>query len=138
MAIGKRQLSTAQKDHLAEVIDAAEASTGIQFIVCIGRSRRDPSETARALLAAKGYKSEPGVSIIVAPNRRRVEIATSSRAKTRITDDACERAVSIMLPALSHRDWVSALELGVRSLAEEAGPGLPDADGELLPNVVET
>lgn len=138
MVIGrqKTKLSADERDRLEVAVESAERISGLQFLVYLGSPKGDPHRAAEQMLVALGYASVPGVVLLVAPRKRHVEVVTSPAGRERVSDEACQRSVDIMLPAFRQRDWIAGLELGLASLAEEAGPGEEHPDDE-LPNLLE-
>lgn len=119
------QVDRGERQRIAAAVDSAEEATGLQFLVYIGRSRRDTRKHAEKLLVNKGLVDHRGVLLLVSPKRRAVELVTSPEARARVSDDAAKNIVDMMIPALRKGDWVTGLELGLSALSEAAGP-LPD------------
>lgn len=131
-----KKLTAEQRSRIEAAVQLTEKRTGLEVLVYAGKAKGDPNSLARKLMAERGYATIPGVAIIVAPNQHRVEIVTSDQARERLSDEACARAIEIMLPAFRNGDWMAGLELGLAAITEEAGEGV-DHGGEELPDLLE-
>lgn len=129
MAVGKRDR------RVAEAVDAAEELTGLQFAVYLGAAPGDTKELAERLFVAAELKGQqPAVLVAVSTAEHRVEILTAEWAQTRVPDAACDATIEMMRPALKSSKYDEALVLGVRHLAEVAGPGVSAAGDVELPD----
>jgi uncharacterized membrane protein YgcG len=122
VAVGKQLLSDDERRRIEAAVQKAESHTGMQFLIYLGKSKRDTRAHAEKVLTGQGYHQLQGVLIFISPHRRALEVVTSEAARNRISDEQAQRAVDIMLPAMRQSDWVSGIELGLAALAEDAGP----------------
>jgi uncharacterized membrane protein YgcG len=118
-------------------VRGAEAATGLQFCVYLGPGSEDARAQAESLFVEAGLHHRPSVLLLVAPDRRRVEVVTAPPARSRLTDEACARAIEVMTPLLAEGRYVDGIVRGIGRLAEEAGAGPPHG-GEDLPNIIGT
>ncbi len=120
-----------------DAVDRAEATTGLQFCVYIGRIDDDhPREQAEAVFVESGLEEVPAVLIVVAPKARRVEVVVGSHARDRITDDDAAAAIASMTGAFLRGALTDGLIAALADLATRAGPRPALAEGAELPDVV--
>jgi uncharacterized membrane protein YgcG len=136
VAAGER-LSRQDRARLERAVAEAESHTGLQLCVYLGPADGDPRQHAEQLLAAARARSRPAVMVYVAPERRTVECVVAERATSRVSDRAAQEAVDAMLPALAAGELTRGLEIGLRRLAEAAGPPRGDETQEELPDILE-
>lgn len=122
---------------MAEAVAAAEALTGLQVCVYLGRAGTDSRVRAEELFTSSGLAGRPAVLILVAPREHRVEVVTAPSARERIADAAAATAVEAMAAHFATRDLAGGIVAGVRSLADAAGPGTPEAGAENLPDLLD-
>jgi uncharacterized membrane protein YgcG len=119
-----------------QAVRGAEKRTGLQFCVYLGPSEDDPRTHAENLFVQAGLHERPSVLLLVAPDRRRVEVVTAPAIRDRLSDEACARAIEQMTPLFAGGKFVDGLVTGLRRLADEAGPGTDPPSGKDLPNIV--
>lgn len=110
---------------LDEVIDSAEAVTGLRFSAYLGDLGSDSRAAALRLHAGLGKDAPNAVLLAISPGQRIVEVVTGTVAALRITDRAARLAVLNVVSAAGSGDLESALVNGIRTLADQAGT-LPD------------
>jgi uncharacterized membrane protein YgcG len=138
VAAGKRKpLTLREKRTVTRAIDAAERLTGLQFCVYLGPGVGSAREHAERAFLEAGLHERPAVLILVAANHRRVDVVTAPGVRDRVSDDACEQAVSEMTPKFADGNFVRGLVAGIEVLAEAAGPGKPPPGATDLPDVIE-
>jgi uncharacterized membrane protein YgcG len=136
VAAGER-LSEQDRARLEAAVGQAEKATGLQLCVYLGPADGDPRQHAERLLAAAQARSRPAVMLYVAPEQRQVECVVAPSATERISDTAAQQAVDAMLPSFADGELISGLEIGLRRLAEAAGPPRGHEPEEQLPDVLE-
>lgn len=113
--------SFTEMDRLSEALTYSSQETGINFSVLIG----DLGPDRRGAVAAKhrsfGYDARNTCLIAVSPNERAIEIGVGESAAKRISDRACELAVTSMASSFSGGDLIGGLVNGLRMLADAAG-----------------
>jgi uncharacterized membrane protein YgcG len=119
---------------LGRAVDEAERTTGLQLAVYVGPVEDDPGAHAERLLHESGGSAVPAVLLLVAPEVRRIEIRTSEPARTRIPDEAAERAVAAMTPLLAAGELAAGVKAGLEVIVEAAGAGV--GGGPELPDVL--
>ena len=110
---------------LDEVIEGAEAVTGLRFSAFLGNLGADSRATALSLHKDLGSDAPNGVLIAISPAERTVEVVTGTVAALRITDRAARLAVLNVVSAAGSGDLHGALVNAIRTLADQAGT-LPD------------
>lgn len=137
MVGGKRAEAARRRDREAvdKAVVEAERRTGLQFCVYLGPSEGDPHAQAERMFVEAGLAERPAVLLLVAPNRRRVEVVTAAGVRERLTDEACAQAIEAMTPHFAAGDYADGLVVGLRRLAESAGPGRSSSATD-LPNVL--
>jgi uncharacterized membrane protein len=137
VAAGERKvLSSKERSRVEAAVARAERATGLQFLTYLGPGGDDPAAAAHALLTQQGYASVPAVVVFVAPDNRSVQIVTSEGGRQRVSDEACARAVEVMVPLFKKGKWIDGIEQGIALIAAEAGPGEEDPASE-LPDILE-
>jgi uncharacterized membrane protein YgcG len=134
VAAGKK-LSNADRRRVDAAVKAAEAQTGLQFCVYLGRSATATREQAEAAFVEAGLATRPAVLVLVEPDQHRVEIVTAPDARERLTDEECAQALQEMTPYFARNQFVDGLVIGLGELAGRTGPGTADPDAPDLPNV---
>lgn len=122
---GEQRTVLSRRDRRAidVAVGDAELQTGLQFCVYLGPAgEEDPRAQAERLFVQAGLNERPSVLLLVAPDRRRVEIVTAPAIGYRLTDQACVRAIETMTPLFAQGRFVDGLVDGLRRLADEAGP----------------
>ena len=115
----------------------AETATGLQLCVYLGPADGDSRAHAEQLMAAAtSVTTRPAVMLYVAPEARRVECVVAPGFTERVTDAAAQEAVDAMLPVLAAGRLAEGLEVGLRQLAEAAGPPRGDEPSDELPDVL--
>jgi uncharacterized membrane protein YgcG len=133
-----RRPTRRQRRRIDAAVRAAEAHTGLQLCVVLGRAAEgDPRAQAEALFVEAGLVERPAVLVLVDPPRRHVEVVTSPEAKARISDDDAAAAVAGMTVRFAQGDLVGGLTEGVGVLAQVAGEGVAPPDARDLPNVLD-
>ncbi len=128
-------LKKRQRKLLDNAIEAAEDKTGLEFCVYLGPTDVDARARAESLFVEAGLHERPAVLLLVAPDRRRVEIITAPAVRDRLPDAECARAIGEMTPAFAGGRFVDGLIAGLRLLADAAGEGT--REGPELPNIVD-
>ncbi|HYZ90787.1 MAG TPA: TPM domain-containing protein [Actinomycetota bacterium] len=131
----KRPISRADRRAVDNAVRDAERTTGLQFCVYLGRAEGDPRAHAETVFAAAGLQERPSVLLLVAPDRRRVEIVTAPAARERLPDEDCAAAIEEMTPSFAEGRYADGLVAGLAKLAELAGPGT--GPGSDLPNIID-
>jgi len=114
----------------------AEQYTGLQITVYLGDAGEDARAHAERLFVASGSHDRPALLVLVAPAARRVEIVTAPAVRTRVTDEACARAVHRMVECFRDGRIDRGIIVGLDELKTAAGPGIAPPDGEQLPDVI--
>lgn len=122
---------------MAAAVAAAEAFTGLQVCVYLGRAGTDSRARAEELFVSSGMTARPAVLILVAPREHRVEVVTAPTARERIPDDDAAAAVDAMTTRFASGDLAAGIVAGVRHLTDTAGPGTPDAAAGDLPDLLD-
>ncbi|MGH2759371.1 MAG: DUF5130 family protein [Actinomycetota bacterium] len=135
---GDRPTILSRRDRRAvdRAVGDAELQTGLQFCVYLGPAGdEDARARAESLFVEAGLHERPSVLLLVAPDRRQVEIVTAPPVRDRLPDEACARAIQTMTPLFATGRFVDGLIEGLRRLADEAGPrsGPEPTD---LPNIL--
>lgn len=133
---GTRSITRRERRTVDRAVREAELQTGLQFCVYLGPGHEDPRAHAESLFVEAGLHQRPAVLLLVAPDRRRVEIVTAPAVRERLPDEGCARAINVMTPLFAQDRFVDGLVAGVRRLADEAGPGAGPAAVTDLPNVL--
>lgn len=131
-----RPLTKKEHRRVAEAVDAAEETTGLQFCVCLGPADGDVHAHAEALFVQAGLHLRPAVLVLVAPTQRRVEVLTAPALRERVPDAACAEAVADMTARFASGNLADGIVAGVERLAAVAGPGVARADDQELPDVL--
>ncbi|MDQ1680873.1 MAG: hypothetical protein QOI42_1732 [Frankiaceae bacterium] len=115
-----------QIDQIGRTLQRANRETGLHFSVYLGDSLdgTTPREFVDRLLRSLGEaKARKAVVIMVAPQARRVEIATGSEVTHRVSDRACGLAALSMSGSFAGGDLFGGIQTGIRMLADTAGQG---------------
>lgn len=137
-----KRLHKRRRKILETAVAGAEAQTGLQFCVFLGKvDSSHPRDDAETIFLKAGLHERPAVLIVVAPRQRRIELITSPHARQRISDDDAAAAVAAMTASLARGDLVEAVLACLDHLATSAGPDRPE-EGEVesgieLPNVID-
>ncbi|MEO7837276.1 MAG: DUF5130 family protein [Acidimicrobiales bacterium] len=131
-----RPLSKSDHRRVADAVDAAEETTGLQFCVCLGPSEGDARAHAEALFVQAGLHLRPALLLLVEPSQRRVEVVTAPAVRDRVPDAACAEAVAGMTERFAAGDLVGGIIAGVGRLAAVAGAGVAGPDDDELPDVL--
>ena len=110
----------------------AEAHTGLQFCVYLGRVEGSERDFAASMLLDRGVD----ILVLVAPKQRSVEVVVAPEARERVSDDHARAAVDLMVSDFASGRLASGLITGLRELAARAGPGTPPPGAVDLPDVV--
>jgi uncharacterized membrane protein YgcG len=129
-------LSRRQRRMVERAVDEAENTTGLQFCVYLGDTEGDPRAHAETLFVEAGLHTRPAVLLLVAPNRRRVELVTAPEARSRVDDDTCALAVGTMTRQFARGDIAGGLVAGLDLLAAAAGAAPTPPGGEELPDLL--
>jgi uncharacterized membrane protein YgcG len=122
---------------IARAVDVAEDETGLQLAVYVGPTSEDPRAQARAMLHELGHDLSPAVLILVAPERRHLEIVTSPAAQHRLTDRQAALVAASMAASFAVGDYVGGICTGVAMIAQYAGPPPDDWQPEReMPDVL--
>ncbi|MDQ3152892.1 MAG: DUF5130 domain-containing protein [Actinomycetota bacterium] len=121
---GRRTLPfrTSQLASLDEALTLACRTTGLHFSIYLGDLGEDIRVRAEELHAAIGSRAPGAVLVAVSPGQRVVEVVTGSESSRRIADRGCELAVKSMVASFKDGDLTGGLTVGLRLLADEAGP----------------
>ena len=122
---GDKQTVLTRRDRRAIdlAVGEAELQTGLQFCVYLGPAGdEDAHAHAERLFVAAGLHERPAVLLLVAPDRRRVEIVTAPAVRDRLPDEDCASAIGVMTPSFAEGRFVDGLVEGLRHLADKAGP----------------
>lgn len=117
MALGEA-FGAVERRRLTEAIEASRLQTGMRFAVYVGGVDGDIEDFARAELTKLGYLGSEVVLVAVDPDRRALQIATSWRARHRLSDNACGLAALSMTTSFGLGDLVGGLVVGLRMLAD--------------------
>lgn len=129
-------LSRRDRHAIDFAVGDAELHTGLELCVYLGPAgEEDPRAHAERLFVQAGLQERPSVLLLVAPDRRRVEIVTAPAIRERLSDEACARAIEVMTPLFAQGRFVDGLIDGLRRLADEAGPRSGPEPPE-LPNIL--
>jgi uncharacterized membrane protein YgcG len=131
-----KRISKRQRRVVDLAVRGAEERTGLQFCIYLGPAQGDPREHAEALFVEARLHERPAVLLLVAPDRKRVEIVTAPAVRERIPDEACAAVIKEITPAFAQGRLVDGLLTGVDLLAEKAGPSKGGPGGADLPNIV--
>jgi uncharacterized membrane protein YgcG len=107
---------------IARAVDVAEDETGLQLAVYVGPTSDDPRAQARAMLHELGHDLSPAVLILVAPERRHLEIVTSPVAQQRLPDRHAALVAASMAASFAVGDLVGGICTGLAMIAQYAGP----------------
>jgi uncharacterized membrane protein len=118
-----------------DAVQAAEASTGLQFCVYLGRTEDNARSHAESMFVDAGLHERPAVLLLVAPRQRKVEIVTSPSVGQRLPDNVCAEAITVMTERFRKRSYSPGLVAGLQFLAHAAGPGV--SAGPDLPDIVD-
>ena len=110
-------LTDAQRARLAHAVEAADAATGLSFLVRVGALEGGRPQ-AEALLAAQGTDSPRTVLVAVDPVARTLEIVTGSAASAALDDRTCALASLTMTTSFAAGDLVGGLCRGVQILSD--------------------
>jgi uncharacterized membrane protein YgcG len=132
-----RPIRRSERRAVDRAVREAEQRTGLQFCVYLGLASGDAREHAESLFVEAGLQERPAVLLLVAPDSRRVEVVTAPAVRDRLPDDACAQAIEAMTPLFALGRYVGGLEVGIRRLADAAGPGTALAGTTDLPNVLD-
>jgi uncharacterized membrane protein len=133
-----RRPTRRQRRRIDHAVRQAEAHTGLQLAVVLGRAGDgDARAHAEGLFVGAGLADRPAVLLLVDPVRRHVEVVTSPEAKQRVSDDEAAAAVAGMTEHFGRSDLVGGLVAGVAALAAAAGPGVAPPGARDLPNVID-
>lgn len=117
-------------------VSDAEVQTGVQFCVYLGPAgEHDARARAESLFVEAGLHERPSVLLLVAPDKRQVEVVTAPPVRDRLPDEACARAIEEMTPLFADGRFADGLVTGLRRLADEAGPSSGPAPTD-LPNIL--
>lgn len=137
VAVGRRtRLGRRDREAIEQAVRAAERSTGLQFCVCVGSASTDARGRAQELFVAAGLASRPAVLVLVGLAQHHIEVVTSERARSRISDDACASAVARMVGEFKSGRLSHGVVAGIEALAGAAGRGTAPAQAD-LPDVLE-
>ncbi len=117
-------------------VQEAEQQTGLQFCVYLGPANDDTRAHAESLFVQAGLQERPAVLLLVAPDQHKVEVLTAPQARERLPDDECEAAVQEMTQYFARNAFVDGLIVGLRELAQRAGPGSTPPGATDLPNLI--
>jgi len=131
----KSVMTRRERRAVDRAVREAEDHTGLQFCIYLGPAEGDAHARAESLFVEAGLHERPAVLVLVAPDRRRVEVITAPAVRDRLTDDAAARAIEEMTPYFAEGRYVFGLVSGLRRLADEAGPGTGPAARD-LPNIL--
>jgi uncharacterized membrane protein YgcG len=106
---------------ITRTIREISTESGVQFSVFVGEPEGDPTRYADLLHRALPDPRR-SVLILVAPNARRVEIATGTAVSHRLTDRDCALAALSMSSSFSGGDLAGGIVTGLRMLAERVRP----------------
>jgi uncharacterized membrane protein YgcG len=109
------EFSSADRADIDRAIRSAEELDRFEFSVYVGDTEGDVRTAARRLHAALVAPAR-SVLVLVDPSRRAVEIVTGDHARTKLTDDECERAVALMAPDLADGKVAAGLVKGIEKL----------------------
>ncbi|MEO6121096.1 MAG: DUF5130 family protein [Acidimicrobiales bacterium] len=134
---GSPKLTRRGRQAVSDAVAVAEASTGLQICVYLGRAGVDARARAEELFTSAGLAVRPAVLILVAPREHRVEVVTAATARERVTDDDAALAVGAMTGRFASGDLAGGIVAGVQRLAEAAGPGERRPDDQDLPDLLD-
>jgi hypothetical protein len=136
---GKRPMLLKRRDRrsINRAVAEAESHAGLQFCVYLGPAEADTRKQAEELFVNAGLQELPAVLVLVAPDRKKVELLTAPSVRERLPDEDCERVIGEMTQYFARDQFVDGLLVGVGLLAELAGPGTAAAGSTDLPNVIE-
>lgn len=137
MAGRRARLGRRQRRRIEQAVDRAETTTGLQLCVYLGPGQEDSRAQAEAMFVQAGLHARPAVLVLVAPDRRRVEVVTAPAVRSRVDDDACAAAVEDMTARFAGGDLAGGIEAGLARLVEAAGPGEAPPGDQELPDVLE-
>jgi uncharacterized membrane protein YgcG len=110
-------LSDVQRARLAQAVATAEQSTGLHFLLHVGRldNGRDGAES---LLAQSGATAPDTVLVAVDTAARGLEIVTGTRATSQVSDRTCALASLAMTSSFAAGDLVGGLVNGLQILGD--------------------
>lgn len=135
-ALGGPALSVVERRRLGRAVSRAEDVTGLELCVYLGPGVGDAHADAEQAFVGAGLEERPAVLVLVAPDRRRVDVVTAPQVRERVGDEACARAIEAMTPHLAKGKWVDGIARGLDVLVEAAGPGKPPPGAGELPDVL--
>lgn len=106
---------------LDEVIDTAEASTGLRFAAYVGDLGEDTRASAQGIVESLGDDGDYTALVAISPAQRLVEIVTGPEAALRISERGTRAAVLSVVAACTDGDLLGGLTNGIRILTDHAG-----------------
>lgn len=106
---------------LDDVIDTAEASTGLRFAAYVGDLGGDSRAAAQGIVESLGDDADYTALVAISPAQRLVEIVTGPEAALRISERGSRAAVLSVVASCADGDLLGGLTNGVRILTDHAG-----------------
>lgn len=114
----------------------AEATCGLQFCVVLCSGHDDPVNQALAALDKLGLKAKPAVLVSARRDDGRIDVQLGRVPETRLNAADVDEVLELCAP-LDDEDLDRRAAAIVLTLADRAGPGVPDPEVPLLPDVIE-
>ena len=130
-------LTRRDRKRVARAVDEAESTTGLQICVYLGPGEAETRAQAEQLFVNADLSELPSVLLLVAPNRRKLEIVTAAAVRDRLTDEDCQRVVADMTEYFARDQFVEGLLVGIGEIARIAGPGTEAPGSQELPDVID-
>ena len=119
-------LNDAEEDGLSERLARYEARTRHQMVIVTvpdlhGVSVEDFATCSGNRWGIGRAAHDDGILILMAPNERRIRVATGSGVENLLPDEKAKAAIDAMTPLFKRRDYAGGLSAGVEAIAAQTG-----------------